>query len=73
MSESKRSRLKRRAVTIPAMLGATALAIVLFPLLFVGALIYDSIRLRPRTPTVRVYLFALQYAINDSNDSCACV
>jgi hypothetical protein len=47
-------RWKRRAVTIPAMLGATTLAMALFPMLFVGALIYDFVRLRFRPAVLGV-------------------
>ncbi len=59
-------RWRRRAVTIPAMLGATVVAVVGFPLLAPAAVAYDLVRLRRRLPTLRVYLFALQYLVNDS-------
>ncbi len=60
------SRWKRRAVTIPTMLGATALALVLIPLLIPAAAVYDIVRLRWRLPSVRVLLFLVQYGVNDS-------
>jgi 1-acyl-sn-glycerol-3-phosphate acyltransferase len=66
VSESTASRWKRRAVTIPVMLGSTALAIVFLPALLVGALIVDVVRFQLRFPTVRFLLFALQYGLNDS-------
>jgi 1-acyl-sn-glycerol-3-phosphate acyltransferase len=66
MSEPAASRWKRRAVTIPVMLGATALAFLLLPILLIGALMFDAVRLRRRLPSVRVLLFTLQYGLNDS-------
>jgi 1-acyl-sn-glycerol-3-phosphate acyltransferase len=57
---------RRRVKTIPTMLVATAAAIVLSPLAVVGAVAWDAVRLRWRLPTVRVYLFVLQYLLNDS-------
>lgn len=60
------SRWKRRAVTIPTMLGATALALILIPVLLPAAAVYDVVRLRWRLPSVRVVLFLVQYGVNDS-------
>jgi 1-acyl-sn-glycerol-3-phosphate acyltransferase len=65
-SEPFAIRWKRRAVTIPAMLGVTAAAIVLLPLLAIGAAAYDIARLRLRLPTLRFLLFVIQYLVNDS-------
>ena len=48
------------------MLGGTFAGLVLLPFACAAALIYDVARLRIRLPTIRVYLFVLQYAINDS-------
>ena len=48
------------------MLGATALALVLIPLLIPAAAVYDIVRLRWRLPSVRVLLFLVQYGVNDS-------
>ena len=65
-AEPRRSRWKRRVQTVPAMLGATAVAVITLPLIVVGAAAADLIRARPRFPTLRVALFLGQYAINDS-------
>jgi 1-acyl-sn-glycerol-3-phosphate acyltransferase len=65
-SEARSVRWKRRAVTIPVMLGITIVGVLGFPVLVVAAALGDAVRLRLRFPTVRVYLFLLQYAINDS-------
>lgn len=59
-------RLRRRIVTVPAMLGATAAAIVALPLIVVASVGYDLARLRFRLPTLRTALFVIQYLINDS-------
>lgn len=48
------------------MLGVTALAVVGFPLLAPLAVVADLVRLRRRLPTLRTYLFLLQYLLNDS-------
>ena len=53
-------------MTIPTMLAATAAAVFLGPVVVAGAAVWDLGRLRWRLPTVRVYLFACQYLINDS-------
>ncbi len=66
MTETAAQRWQRRAVSIPVMLGATAVAIFGFPFLVVAAVAVDVVRGRPRLPTLRIYLFLLQYAINDS-------
>jgi 1-acyl-sn-glycerol-3-phosphate acyltransferase len=65
-SEPRSVRWKRRAVTIPAMLGITVVGVLAFPVLVTAAALGDAVRLRLRFPTVRVALFLLQYAINDS-------
>jgi 1-acyl-sn-glycerol-3-phosphate acyltransferase len=64
--EPWRSRWRRRARTVPLMLFATALAIMLLPVLAAVAAVLDVARGRWRLPTVRVLLFLVQYAINDS-------
>ena len=66
MSESRSTIWRRRAVTIPAMLTATAVAVAGLPLLAPLAALTDLTRGRWRLPTLRVYLFVLQYLINDS-------
>ncbi len=60
------SRWKRRAATIPLMLGITAVGVVASPFILTAAAIVDLAKFRVRLPTVRVVLFLLQYAINDS-------
>lgn len=60
------SRWKRRARTIPLMLAATAVGVLASPAILAAAAIVDVARCRFRLPTVRVALFLLQYAINDS-------
>jgi len=65
-SEPASVRWKRRAVTIPTMLGATAAAVLFSPAIVAGAVIYDLVRFRFRLPTVRLFLFVVQYLLNDS-------
>lgn len=48
------------------MLGATSIAIIGLPVLVPVAVIVDLVRARIRLPTLRVYLFLLQYGFNDS-------
>lgn len=60
------SRWKRRSRTIPLMLGVTALGIAGSPLIVIGCVLLDVAKRRFRFPTVRVALFLLQYAVNDS-------
>lgn len=48
------------------MLGATAGALVAFPVVVPGLAVADLLRGRWRLPAVRVYLFLLQYGVNDS-------
>ncbi len=66
IAEPFASRWKRRARTIPAMLGVTALGVIGSPLIVVGCVVLDLVRRRHRLPTLRVTLFVLQYVINDS-------
>jgi 1-acyl-sn-glycerol-3-phosphate acyltransferase len=65
-AEPWRSRWERRAKTVPVMLGATAVALLLLPFLLAGAVALDLAHRRFRFPSVRVGLFLLQYAVNDS-------
>ena len=60
------SRWKRRARTIPLMLGATVVGVLASPAILVTATVVDLAKRRFRLPTVRVALFLLQYGINDS-------
>lgn len=48
------------------MMGATAAALLMSPFLVIGAAAYDLARVQPRLPTVRLFLFVLQYLVNDS-------
>lgn len=48
------------------MLAATAVAILGLPLLVPLAIAADLVRLRWRLPSLRVYLFVLQYLVNDT-------
>jgi len=65
-AEPAASRWKRRVRTIPIMLGATIIGILASPFLVVGAAVADVVRGKLRMPTVRMALFLLQYAVNDS-------
>ena len=60
------SRWKRRVRTIPTMLAVTAFGLAASPLILVSAAAVDILKRRFRMPSVRVALFLLQYAINDS-------
>ncbi|MGI9598384.1 MAG: 1-acyl-sn-glycerol-3-phosphate acyltransferase [Acidimicrobiales bacterium] len=66
MTETRRTRWQRRAKTIPTMLAATVVAVLGLPLLVPLTVAVDLVRLKLRLPTLRVYLFLLQYLINDS-------
>src|SRR3954466_7914417 len=59
-------RWKRRARTIPLMLVTTAALLITSPVVLSVAVIVDLAHLRRRCPTVRLSLFAMQYACNDS-------
>jgi len=59
-------RWKRRSRTIPMMLCATAALVLLSPAVLTAAAIADLARGRRKFPTVRLSLFAIQYALNDS-------
>lgn len=66
MSEPLVNRLKRRAMTIPTVLGATALALAGLPVFVPALAISDLARGRRRLPRLRTYLFVCQYLVNDS-------
>jgi len=66
MIEPRSVRWKRRAVTIPTMIAATVVAVAGLPVILPVLSIADLVRGRWQLPTVRVYLFVTQYAINDS-------
>ena len=59
-------RWKRRTVTIPTMLTVTTVAVVGLPVLTPMLIVADLIRGRRCLPSLRVYLFVTQYAVNDS-------
>ena len=65
-AEPRPVRWKRRAVTIPTMLTATVIAVLAIPIAVPAFAVGDVARARWHLPTVRVYLFLTQYAINDS-------
>lgn len=60
------SRWKQRSRTIPLMLTATTVAVLASPLILAVSAVVDLAKRRFRLPTVRVALFLMQYAINDS-------
>ena len=60
------SRWRRRVRTIPTMLAITVAGLVASPLILTAAAAVDIAKGRLRMPSVRVALFLLQYAINDS-------
>jgi 1-acyl-sn-glycerol-3-phosphate acyltransferase len=59
-------RWKRRATTIPTMLGVTVAALVALPVVVPILIGVDLLRGRRHLPALRVYLFLTQYACNDS-------
>ncbi len=66
MNESRSARWSRRAKTIPVMLAATAGAVLFAPVILPVSVAVDLLSGRRRFPLVRVYLFLLQYMVNDS-------
>ena len=56
------SKLKRRAVTIPAVFFAAVVLLLLIPIWLVLAVAFDVVRLRKRLPTARLMTFALWWA-----------
>lgn len=58
--------IRRRAVSIPAMLGTTIVAVFGLPWIVALAIAADVARRRSRLPMLRSYLFVLQYLVNDS-------
>ena len=59
-------RRRRLVKTVPAMLGLTLAAVVALPVVVPIAALVDVARGRVRLPSVRMYLFILQYVLNDS-------
>lgn len=57
---------RRRARTVPTMLAVTALLVLLAPLWLPLAVVVDLLRGRWKLPLLRVLLFGLQYAVNDT-------
>lgn len=66
IGDPRRGRWRRRAQTIPAMLGITAVAILGAPVILAGAVLVDLRHRRLRLPTARSALFVTQYVLNDS-------
>ncbi len=66
MNEPRKTRWSRRAKTVPAMLAATTAAVLLAPVIVMVAAAADAFSRRLSFPRVRVYLFLLQYMVNDS-------
>ena len=58
--------MRRRIVTVPTVLAAAAVAAFGLPVIAPGLVLVDAARARFRLPLVRVYLFTLQYLINDT-------
>src|SRR3954452_13036944 len=59
-------RWRRRSRTIPLMLVTTAALLITSPIVLTVAAVVDVAHARRRFPTVRLSLFAMQYALNDS-------
>ncbi len=59
-------RWKRRAVTIPTMLALTTLAVIALPIALPALVVADVARGRFALSSPRVYLFLVQYAVNDT-------
>lgn len=66
MIEPRDVRWSRRAKTIPTMLAATVFGLLLAPHILLLAAIADVFSGRFRLPRARIYLFLLQYMVNDS-------
>ena len=64
--ERFRERWARRALTVPGVLLASVLGVVLSPLLCAAAVAYDLVRRRRRLPVARTLLFVLWYLVIDS-------
>ena len=64
--EPRRPRWRRRALTIPIMLGATTMALVMSPLLAPIVVVIDLSRGHRKLPLLRGYAFLSQYGVNDS-------
>ena len=56
------SKLKRRAVTIPAVFFAAVVLLLLIPIWLVVAVVFDVVRFRKRLPTARLMTFALWWS-----------
>ncbi len=66
MNAERHAIIGRRLKTVPTMLAVTAIALFGFPFIAPLAAISDLARLRFKLPKLRVYLFTLQYLVNDS-------
>lgn len=68
MKAARQAVISRRAKTIPTMLAATTVGLFGLPLLGPLVVVADVLRMRFKLPTLRVYLFLLQYLLNDSTE-----
>src|SRR4051812_46384664 len=59
-------RWKRRSRTLPLMLVTNAALLITSPVVLSVAVVVDLAHMRRTCPTVRLSLFAMQYALNDS-------
>ena len=66
VGEPRSTTWKRRARTIPTMLGMTIAGIAFAPLALTGLAVADLVRGHCKLPQARLYLFALRYLYNDS-------
>ena len=58
-----RNPLTRRLITVPATLALTVTLVVLAPVALPLMVIVDLLRLRPRLPLVRGWIFAIAYGV----------
>ena len=66
VGESRATRWKRRAVSVPAMLWTTAVLFALAPMIAPALVVADLVRGRVRLPRLRLFGVVLQYVCNDS-------
>lgn len=62
-TEPRSAVLARRAVSIPAVVGLTAVGLLASPVLVVVAIAWDLTHGRPRLPLLRTTLFVMQYLV----------
>lgn len=66
VTSRRKAVLTRRSKTIPTVLAATTVGLFGLPILAPAAVLVDIVRLKLKMPTLRIYLFLLQYLFNDS-------